>query len=176
MTSQERISHQGTRKSTGVVTSDAPLPPERLNSFQSPADAMGPSTISWNLPALKNLGHKYNVGHIRNHPLRGRHKPKSMSLSRITSRTGSLVEIMRPDSPTSVETTAASPVHPSSRLTANPLGIVQQVPNMILGFVTANPSEDTALGGANHLGGNEPTNVVLPGPKPQRWDDTPNGR
>ena len=177
LTSEERTSREVGRKSMGVVRSDSPLPRDRLDAFQSPPDAMGPSTM-WNLRGLKTLGHKYNVGHVRSHPLRGRHKPKSLSLSRLASRAASQAEIMRPDSPTSNESNGGAVAQPSSRMLANPLGIVQQVgqvPNKLLGLVTSKATRETSLGGINYLGGQPPTDVVAPGPKTQRWDDTPNG-
>ncbi|CAE6516283.1 unnamed protein product [Rhizoctonia solani] len=85
---------------------------------------------------------------------------------------------MRPDSPTSVESTAGAAVHPSSRLLAAPLGLVQQVgqvPGKLLDLVTAKPSYKDDWGGVNYLGGTQPTDLVVFGPKLQRWDDTPNG-
>ncbi|KAG8732546.1 hypothetical protein FRC11_012747, partial [Ceratobasidium sp. 423] len=184
LTSEERSSVEATRKPNGIV-SDRPLSPERLDKFHSPPDAMGPSAISWNFPGLKTLGRGYNVKPIRSHPLGGRHKAKSASVSQVVSRTNSRTEIMRPDSPTSVESTTGIAAQTSARLLAAPLGIVQQVgqvsdmivqaPGKLLDLVTAKPPHPDDLGGINYLGGTEPKDLVVLGPKLQRWDDTPNG-
>ncbi|CAE6500165.1 unnamed protein product [Rhizoctonia solani] len=183
LTSEERSSTEAARKPNGIM-SDTPLSPERLDKFHSPPDA-GPAAIPWNFPGLKTLGHGYNVKPMRSHPLRGRHKAKSPSVSKVMSRTNSRAEIMRPDSPTSVESTTGIVVQTSSRLLAAPLGIVQQVgqvsdmivqaPGKLLDLVTAKHSRHEDLGGINYLGGTQPTELVVPGPKLQRWDDTPNG-
>ncbi|KAJ1306523.1 hypothetical protein OPQ81_007524 [Rhizoctonia solani] len=184
LTSEERSSTETTCKSNGIM-SDTPLPLERLDKFHSPPDAMGPTAISWDFPGLKTLGRGLNVKPLRSNPLRGHHKAKSSSLSKIVSRTNSQAEIMRPDSPTSVETATGVAVQSSSRLLAAPLGIIQQVgqvpdmivqvPSKLLELVTAKPTHKDDLDGVNYLSGTEPIDLVVPGPKLQRWDDTPNG-
>ncbi|KAH7335584.1 hypothetical protein B0J17DRAFT_670686 [Rhizoctonia solani] len=183
LTSEERSSTEAVRKPNGVVF-DTPLPPERLDKFHSPPDAMGPSVTIWNFPGLKTLGNGYNVKPIRSHPLRGRHKAKSASLSQVVSRTNSRAEIMRPDSPTSVESTTGAVVQSSSRLLGAPLGFAQlgqvsdmivQAPGKLFDLVTAKPSRNDDWSEINYLGRAQPTDLIVPGPKLQRWDDTPNG-
>lgn len=173
----ERTSEEGTRQNTGTAT-NAPLSLERLNTFQSPAAAMGPSTFSWNHSGLKSLGHKYDVRRVRDHPLRGKHKGKSASLSILASRTGSQSDMLRPESPASDETTP----QPGSRLLPPQLGfydLVQhaaQVPTKILGLVVSRDSETSIVEGINYFGGQRPIRLIEPGPLLGRWDDTPNGR
>ncbi|CAE6413902.1 unnamed protein product [Rhizoctonia solani] len=185
LTSEERSSTEARREPNGAV-SDAPMPPERLDKFHSPPDAMGPSTMSWNFPGLKAFERGYHVKPIRSQPLRGRHKAKSTSLSKVVSRTNSQAEIMRPDSPTSVESATGAAIQSSSRLLAAPLGIVQQVgghvgeifvqaPGKLLDLVISKPSHNDDWGGVNYLTRTQPTDLVVPGPKLQRWDDAPNG-
>ncbi|ELU44234.1 hypothetical protein AG1IA_01737 [Rhizoctonia solani AG-1 IA] len=184
LSSEERSSTEARREPNGAV-SDEPMPLERLDKFHSPPDAMGPSTMSWNFPGLKSFGRGYHVNPIRSHTPRG-HKAKSMSLSKVVSRTNSQADIMRPDSPTSVESTTGAAVQASSRLLAAPLGIVQQVgghvgdifvqaPGKLLDLVISKPSHDDDWGGANYLTRFQPTDLVTSGPKVHRWDDTPNG-
>ncbi|GAB1518531.1 hypothetical protein RhiTH_001591 [Rhizoctonia solani] len=184
LSSEERSSTEARREPNGAV-SDEPMPLERLDKFHSPPDAMGPSTMSWNFPGLKSFGRGYHVNPIRSHTPRG-HKAKSMSLSKVVSRTNSQADIMRPDSPTSVESTTGAAIQASSRLLAAPLGIVQQVgghvgdifvqaPGKLLDLVISKPSHDDDWGGANYLTRFQPTDLVTSGPKVHRWDDTPNG-
>ncbi|CAE6538042.1 unnamed protein product [Rhizoctonia solani] len=177
LTSEERCSTEAPRKPDGVM-SNAPLPVERLDKFHSPPDAMGPSLMSWDFRGLKTVGRGYHVKPIRSHPVRGRHMAKSASLAQVVSRTNSEAEIMRPDSPTSIESTTGTAFPVSSRLLAAPLGLVQQVgqvPGKLLDMVTAKSSYKDDWGGVNYLGGTPPVNLIVPGPKLQRWDDTPNG-
>ncbi|CUA77112.1 CSC1-like protein HYP1 [Rhizoctonia solani] len=191
LTSEERSSAGAPPKITGTMC-DTPLPLERLDKFHSPPDAMGPSVTSWDFRGLKKVGRGYHAKPIPSHPLRGRHKAKSASLTQVVSRTNSQAEMMRPDSPTSVESVTGTAVHASSRLLAAPLGLVQQVgqvsdmivqvpgmivqvPGKLLDLVTSKPSHKDDWSGINYLGGAQPTNLIMPGPKLQRWDDTPNG-
>ncbi|CCO29091.1 hypothetical protein BN14_03093 [Rhizoctonia solani AG-1 IB] len=185
LSSEERSSTETRHEPNGAM-SGVPMPEERLDKFHSPPDAMGPSTMSWNFPGLKTFGHGYHVKPIRSQPLKGRHKAKSSSLSKVVSRTNSQAEIMRPDSPTSVDSATGAAIQSSSRLLAAPLGIVQQVgghvgeifvqaPAKLLDLVTSKASHDNDWGRVNYLTRTQPTDLVMPGPKLHRWDDTPNG-
>jgi hypothetical protein len=179
----ERAFNEAGRPIAGAASTNAPLSLERLNTFQSPAAAMGPSTFSWNPPGLKTLGHKYDLHRVRDHPMRGKHKAKGASLSRLASRTGSQAEIMRPDSPgTSDEASVPGVPQAGTRLLHAQLGIydivqqVGQVPTKILGLVAGKASQTSVQEGVNYFGGRKPTELVVLRPPLQRWDDTPNGR
>ncbi|KAF8596736.1 hypothetical protein BDV93DRAFT_610707 [Ceratobasidium sp. AG-I] len=176
----ERTSEKGTRQKTSTFTNE-PLSRESLNAFQSPAAAMGPSTFSLNHSRLRSLGHKYDLPAIRGHPLRGKPKGKSISLSRLASRTGSQADMLRPDSPASDETGTGAAPQSSSRLLPPPLGLYDlvhqaaQVPTKILGLVVSKDSQISIVEGINYFGGQRPVKLIEPGPTLGRWDDTPNG-
>ncbi|KAG8682198.1 hypothetical protein FRC08_015129, partial [Ceratobasidium sp. 394] len=177
----ERASKEEAKPPAGPISSDTPLPPDRLKTFQSPAAAMGPSTFSWHPPGFKSIGHKYDIHRVRGDPIRGKRKANSRSLSRAPSRSGSRAEILRPDSPgTSDEASVIATSQTGTRLPqlGQVLELVQQVgqvPNTIIEYFTSKNSQSSMEEGVNYLGGTRPHELIVPQPSPKRWDDTPNG-